>query len=418
MRTEDRLIVYALRLDQEVRTDLRPSESELRGLNWEYVLERAGQDRIGPMLYRCLRDRAGVPVSVMSALERLYHSTGYFTARLQADLGQILRAFAEDGIETMVLKGGVLAEAVYGNPALRWMADLDLLVRENDICLADRRLRSLGWTPLEGQYSHHLPPYAREGSRGVVELHRHVMYGPQFFKEIEELWRRARPIRVAGEDALALCPEDLLLHLCVHASYGGHRQMNGLALHSAYDIARAVRQYREELDWRAVIGRADAYGMADFVYWALYSAWDVCGAPVPKEVLTDFEALCSDLQRRILEIYLRNPVARADTPAFRVWPYGGKDVDRERIRSYLRADIQSMHRPVDMLVLVWGPMYHLARRNSTASACVRAFYWMLARARRSRAACACARMLYRTRVRERSQGIEAQNERQSAVHTT
>ena len=403
--------MYALRLDQEIRPELYLSARELSGLDWGYVLKRARQDRIGPMLYRCLRDKAGIPEHAMAGLELLYHSTAYFTARLRADLGEILRAFSGDKIETIVLKGGVLGEMVYRDPGLRWMCDLDLLVREGDVRLANRRLRCLGWIPrLEKTRAveHHLPPYVREGSRGAVELHRHVGSAPgPFMMDLEGLWRRARPVHIAGVDVWALCPEDLLLHLCLHASRRGRGRITVLALHSAYDIALTVRQYREELDWRSVVDRADAYEVCDVVYWALYSARDMCGASVPEQVIEDLEGRmtvvlsprCLDLQRRMVRIHLQDPVAQAGGLSFRVWPYGRGATDKATLRECLRADIRSVHRPSDLLVLLWGPLCYIARGSRVAAACAGLFDQVLASAYRSRTVRGVARTLYRVRFR-------------------
>ena len=406
MRDEDKLILYVLRLDPETRTDLRPSEAQLRGMDWEYILERVQQERIASILHQCLQDRADVPASVKAVLAEWYRGAGYLTARLQADLGRILRAFTRDGIEAIVLKGGVLAETVYRNPALRFMGDLDLLVREDAIPLADRSLRSLGWVSSEkkGASAHHLVPYVREGSRGAVDLHRHVLPAPKFFEmNIEDLWRRACPERIAGEDTWVLCPEDLLLHVCIHASCvgGGRKWIKALALCSAYDIALTVEQYRDRLDWRSFVARADAYGMADLVCWALHSARDICGAPVPEGVLEDLNVRCSDVPRRRLKVILRDPVSRADTLELRVWPYGRKYADRRTMRNYLRADMNSVESASDMLALVWGPMSHLARRDRAASVCAGMFLRMVAWARRNHTASTCARKLYRIVLQRR-----------------
>src|SRR4029453_11246074 len=40
--------------------------------------------------------------------------------------------------------------------------------------------------------------------------------------DLEGIFRRAAPLSIEGESALAMSPEDLLLHLCVHAA-GSHR---------------------------------------------------------------------------------------------------------------------------------------------------------------------------------------------------
>ena len=409
MRSEDRLIVRALRLDRESRTEPCPLTFDLQRVRWTYILEKARRHRIGPMLYRHLRDDPDVPEPILNDLERLYHSTAYLTARLQTDLREILHAFDGSGIETIVLKGGALVDRVYADAGLRLMTDLDLVVRERQIGRADRRLRALGWRPEEGEpwIVHHLPAYAREGSLGKVELHRYVMYSPLFVRDAEAVWRRAQRVRISEEYAHVLCPEDFLLHLCLHASYGGPRQIRGLDLYSAYDIARMVRHYRNDLDWHAVARRADEHEICDLVYCVLYCAQYICGAPVPTCVIEDLERRmsavlsprCLDLQYRMVRGYLKDPVAQAGGLSFRVWPYGRGAADGATSREWLRADIRSVHRPSDLLVLLWGPLCHTARGSRVAAACAGLFHQVLASAYRSRVVRCVARTFYRMRFR-------------------
>jgi len=66
---------------------------------------------------------------------------------------------------------------------------------------------------------------------------------------MEGVWKRARKARVAGVDALVLCPEDSLLHLCLHLFQ--HRR--GGWLTSSCDIAELANHHRDRLDWQAFL---------------------------------------------------------------------------------------------------------------------------------------------------------------------
>jgi hypothetical protein len=68
-------------------------------------------------------------------------------------LATILRHFATSDLAVIVLKGPVLAETVYPDPALRPFSDLDLLVRPEDRRRADLALRALGYQPLADEHS-------------------------------------------------------------------------------------------------------------------------------------------------------------------------------------------------------------------------------------------------------------------------
>ncbi|PYO17213.1 MAG: hypothetical protein DMD88_21200, partial [Candidatus Rokuibacteriota bacterium] len=66
------------------------------------------------------------------------------------------------------------------------------------------------------------------------------------------VWDRAVRVRVAGQEALGLCPEDLLLYLAVHLAV--HHALVGLLWY--YDLYLVIERWADTLDWEALIARA------------------------------------------------------------------------------------------------------------------------------------------------------------------
>jgi hypothetical protein len=221
-----------------------------------------------PFLHRRLKDRyaaLGVPEPVQVQLRDTYRMTGIRNTRLFAQLNGILKGFREAGIDVVALKGAHLAELVYEEVALRPMADVDLLVRARDLRRATELLRSLGYASGEGERQHqdpidenlHLEPMRKPGGL-LIELH-YAIAIPERMKDpdVEGLWIRAKPARIGGAEALVLSPEDLLLHLCVHASL--HHGFEVSLLHLC-DIPAVVDHFQARLDWTAFWDRARAWG--------------------------------------------------------------------------------------------------------------------------------------------------------------
>ena len=210
-------------------------------------------------------------------------------AALQAQetLTRLTTALQNQSVSVIVLKGAHLAHVVYPHPSLRWMVDVDLLVPRADLTRAAALLRAHGFRQLaqsddEGgspAYPWHLPRFV-QGRPPSVELHWRLAANdlpPQ-----SELWQRAVPVRIAGVDTLGLCPEDLLLHLCVHGCYG-HRFAIGLR--PICDVAEVVRHYGDRMAWAEVESRARRYRWHRGVYLMLRLAKEMLGAAVPDEVL-------------------------------------------------------------------------------------------------------------------------------------
>lgn len=267
----------------------------LAGLSADHVLALAGQAMchgVGPWW----RDRLiaqglfkTLPAAAREALEAQARERSARAALRDRELVTLLECLAERGIPVIALKGTYLARAVYPRPGLRPMGDMDLLFRTDDLAATQAVLRGLGYEQpgnlvraLADDLSsaNHLVPFARPGAT-TIEVHfRLELPSAPFAIDLDGLWARARPWPFDGWSLLALAPEDLLLHLCLHAAYH-HRFRIGLK--ALIDIARVVEV--EPLDWVACIGRAREWQAAVPTFLCLSLAQRLVGAPIPGPVL-------------------------------------------------------------------------------------------------------------------------------------
>ncbi len=258
----------------------------------EYVLRASV--RLGPPLYARLQadELTGhVPDEPCARLRAAFARAQQQHVRRCADLAEILEVFQREGVPVAVLKGAYLAEHVYPDPAARTMRDLDLLVSRRDLAHAERMLLDLEYGP-EAPWrpsiewtcntSNTLPPLWRDGGPGV-DLH-WTLTDPRspFTIDIDQVWQRMTPTRLAGRSALALSAEDCLLHLCEHAAC---RHGFEVPLRCYYDIALLVHQHRQSLDWNRLLSRAHEWHASQLVFAALSVASLVFDAEVPHDVL-------------------------------------------------------------------------------------------------------------------------------------
>jgi hypothetical protein len=211
--------------------------------------------------------------------------------RLHRELTEVLEALRGVGIDVIVLKGAYLAQAIYKDLALRSMADIDLLVRRADLERTEAILATMGYVPLHGAHQdedfancQHLQPLTRAGGP-PIEIHWTIESPTEPFAiDIEGLWKRARPARVADVDVLVLSPEDLLLHLCLHTTF--HHRLT-LGLRGCWDIFEMIRQCQGPVEWKQLQLRAREWRVEKYVYLTLQLANELLGAAVPEEVLAD-----------------------------------------------------------------------------------------------------------------------------------
>ncbi|MFO1429077.1 MAG: nucleotidyltransferase family protein [Candidatus Competibacteraceae bacterium] len=271
--------------------ELAPYLADLSVARAEALVTQAASQGGGPWL----RDRLiaqqlfnALPAAVRDNLDAQYFDN---TARMAAryhELGVILERLAEQRIPVIALKGIYLAKAVYPQPGLRPMSDMDLLFRAADLEASQTLLLQLGYTqkgvarPLADALPNmqHLPPFERPGATNI-EVHLRIE-GPSapFSIDYDGVWERARPWPLGGRPLLALAPEDLLLHLCLHATY--HHRFR-IGLNALLDISRVAQV--EPLDWDLFIERAGNWGAELPSFLGLSLAQRLVRASIPGAAL-------------------------------------------------------------------------------------------------------------------------------------
>jgi hypothetical protein len=197
-------------------------------------------------------------------------------------------------------------------------ADLDVLVRPQDLPAARAALRSLGFTHrqqqlfAESHHPYHDPQYFRQTNRSQVCLELHwALWAARFFQiGPEALWERAISTRLHGAQVRILSPEDTLLHLAIH------RSRSALRLRFVCDVAELLRSHSSTLDWDALLARAHRAGARTTMFFTLTLAKDLLAAPLPVEILPRLGV--SPIKRRLLEhtcgvTALFRPAAADDT---------------------------------------------------------------------------------------------------------
>ena len=262
--------------------------------DWQRIVALAQEHSVAPMLYARLQ-ALGVtlPAATAQPLRKFYLANVMRNTKLFHEVGKILRALQAAGIPVIPLKGVCLAEAVYGNLALRQIGDVDLLVPPANLATALEVLRTLGYAAaqpfdIEGQRQvcHHMPPLSRRGG-ATLELHWTIAKRGSNIRledtDLDQLWSRAIPSRIDGVQILMLSPTDLLLHLCLHASV--HHYFDGIGLSGFWDMALVIRRYGEQIDWEQFTTRAHQWGVANGAYLALQLTQEWTGVVIPTPVM-------------------------------------------------------------------------------------------------------------------------------------
>jgi hypothetical protein len=273
-----------------------PTTTSFSPPDWERLLGLATAMRVRPLLYHRLKEKRWdhlLPETFKSALRQASRETTFRNLRFYGELQRLTTILKQEKIPLIVLKGMFLADAVYSDIGLREMNDIDLLVYPQHVQRIAELLAEWGYTSEAAVSPHearevlnHLPRLIKKNVAGF-EIHWNVTSpGKVYGIDPEELWKRAVPVRLKGMEVLAFCPEDMLLHLCLHISY---QHQFAFGLRPFCDIAELLACYEDNLDWAAVLERSERWGWGRGIYVALLLANNLVDAAIPVQVLAQLQ---------------------------------------------------------------------------------------------------------------------------------
>jgi len=240
---------------------LRPATGEVP---WAEVLDLVEGSNVAPAVYAAARDMA-MPAEVREALEQAFFRSAAANTRCLHQLAGVWDALSRTGAPLLLLKGAALAETLYGDPGLRTIGDIDLLIPAEHVRGCRDALLDLGYRPtqLEEQPGSLLetsnqeafeppPPY-----RTLVELHWHIVDVPYYMHRIPVawFWDNSEAAEIAGRPFRVLNPEANLVYLPSHLAFH-HRFQR---LHSLFDLALLIARRGEEVDWARVAAAARSF---------------------------------------------------------------------------------------------------------------------------------------------------------------
>jgi hypothetical protein len=247
-----------------------------------------------------------VPPEALTALRSHFRQNVKHNFLYTKELFRILDLFDRGGIQAIPFKGPALAWTLYETPGLRIVSDLDLLVPRRDVNRAIDLLTSAGHRrcdPCIGLrffFDRGQLVLRRAGETLEVDLHWRL--AAAHFNPLDATGIRARlaPIDIAGRQAPAFSPEDLLAFLCVHGAKHAWSWLSKLC-----DLDRLIDA--SPLDWDAILERAARQRMTRILSLGLCLAQDLLGSNLPPEISSGVHAdaravaLAACIRERLLD---------------------------------------------------------------------------------------------------------------------
>lgn len=262
---------------------------------WERVLRIARAGGLHARLAEVNLDNAKATGVVQRHLLSSARIANYRAQSVRAELFQLAPLVPSD-FPVIVLKGGAYLLQRRQLAAGRFVSDVDLLVPRKHLRAMEERLHAGGWqaeklTPYDERYyrdwSHETPPMRQPGHSLEVDLHHAItpVTGSLAF-DPACLFECSEPI--PGTPFRALCPQDQVLHACLHCFHDGELD---LRLREVVDIDGLIRTFADhENFWRDLIHRSSELGLQRPLWYGLHFARGWLGCPVPPEILESLPA--------------------------------------------------------------------------------------------------------------------------------
>jgi hypothetical protein len=286
LRSDARSIWSALVNASATWTELSPEL--FLDLDWPKLIEAAEYHGVLPVVCQGVLQSSlarTLTPEVRNQLRRRFQADLVRNLPLIGETLRVIEEFERAGVPIIPYKGPVLAEQLWGDPALRACDDLDFLVEKRSVEEAGVLLDRLGYRRVSPLAPHLRPALLRNASEEQFQhresgllLELQWSPAPRVFAvryDAEPIWQRLRSTSFAGRSVLAPSPEDLLMLLSIHGW-----KHNWSRLLWVGDIAHLLRS--SELDWDRLYADCRLQRNVRLLSLALRMSNRVYGLEVPK----------------------------------------------------------------------------------------------------------------------------------------
>jgi hypothetical protein len=251
----------------------------------------------------------GVPRQVQYTLRQASKINEAKTLQMVLELSEILNTLKQNSIQAVVLKGFPMAYNFYHSVSLRPSADIDIMVRREDLDASKKIVERLGYNLIltseakrtEFQIwmeAHHNLDFWHEDKQIVLELHwrlgSHGIDIPQALVD-----GCLTNMQFAGKTVTVLSNEVLLLYLISHGAGHVWCQFRWLR-----DVDAVIR--KGDFSWEHLYQLADSLEARHFLHQALILTSELLETPLPEHIE---QLISKDFRARELALQAFNILA-------------------------------------------------------------------------------------------------------------
>ena len=217
-------------------------------VDYPALLKKAIDHQIHTLIFPVIQGISGEfapEEELLSYWKALCFQSGMVLVRLEVVLNKIIRAFEEEGIPVVLLKGAVLKE-LYPVKETRTMGDVDIIIRPEHLEQVTERFKKEGY---HKEYDSHGNVLFCRNNHITFEVFYALETVPNLWDHVIPLPEYKRVYRLS--DTMSL------YHLIAHL--GKHLKYRGAGIRSLADIYLVMKHYRVDYDALFVFLEEEGY---------------------------------------------------------------------------------------------------------------------------------------------------------------
>jgi hypothetical protein len=280
--------------------------------DWDRLFAEASDEAVLPALYSRTREldlHGSLPPPVLDFLSGVESLNAGRNTAILCEVKLAIRLLNEVGIQPILLKGlAYLATGVYDIPAARYMADVDLLISEEQVSQAARVLMQNGFETEESDpfasFRHHHRPLMRPGAVHFEIHHALTMSDTGSLLPACEVIDWAIFVDLDGTQVRVPCPEHMMIHLIMHSQIQHpYNERIWPPLKAMYDLVLLQRRFEDEINWNRVEHRFRAVGHYHTFALHIMRVQDVLGFQPPFRIQLTARLRLAWCRRQILRLF-------------------------------------------------------------------------------------------------------------------
>lgn len=307
----------AHKLIAESLTSRAPTEFNLEPAEWESLWAQARTHCLTPYLHQRWLESGTLnrlPDEIAERFQKARLLNSERNRKILRALEELCAVLDAAGISPVVLKGIPIAQMYYGEPSLRVLYDLDLLILPTEINRVLNSLRGVGYVP----YS---PSAPRPDGLGVLWRPKEYVWNAEdvfdpsrpIFVDLHirpweagwhgfrvqcnlDLWGSQRVELIEGVRLKLPSDEKALVHFAVHYAFNV-LEANARLMH-LLDVSLLLNSRGRHIDWDGVLYDIRESRVERFCFVTLDLARRICNTEVPERV---WSALRDATPRRIVQ---------------------------------------------------------------------------------------------------------------------